>query len=67
MFHYYAEIYYNGSVSDGLYKHGSGVVTTKRRPDEDGWYVELREKIARDLGSSSTHPSRVVVKSLTKL
>lgn len=67
MFHYYAEIYYNGRIKDGLYEYGSGVVATSREPNEDGWYDELRKSIASDLGSPSTNPSLVIVKSLTKL
>jgi hypothetical protein len=67
MWHYYAEIYYNGRKDDGLYAYGSGVVSTNRKPDEAGWYDELRQKIARELGASSTKPNGVTVMSLTKL
>lgn len=67
MYHFYAEIYYNGNKADGLYKYGSGVVDTIREPHETGWYDEIRENIAREIGASSTNPKRVIVMSLTKI
>lgn len=67
MFHYYAEIYFNGRISDGLYRCGSGVVTTTLASNEDGWYDEFRKHIASDLGSPSTSPNNVIVKSIAKL
>lgn len=67
LYHFYAEIYYNGSKADGVYKYGSGVVETNREPQESGWYDEIRERIASYIGAPSTNPNRVIVMSLTKI
>ena len=67
MYHFYAEIYYNGSKADGIYKYGSGVVETSRESREAGWYDEVRKSIASSLGASSTSPNNVIVMSLTRI
>jgi hypothetical protein len=65
--HYYAEIYYNGRKEDGIYAHGSGVVTTDSDPDDAGWYTELRQEILSQLGARSSSVRSLHVMSLTRL
>lgn len=67
LWHFYAEIYFNGSKSNGVYKHGSGVVKTRKTPKDFSWYDELRDEILDVLGASTSSKSSVNVISLTKL
>lgn len=65
--HFYAEIHYNGRKEDGVYRCGSGVVTSYLPTDDPSWYNDLRDQIASHIGASSSSTSNVQVMSLTPL